>query len=79
MQLEKYIHNHSEPMPGRILHIAIDQDADLPFTNCKIEEVLSTSGEKINAVTIGLYHRGNLLVGNLRKDMWMCEVPYLMH
>ena len=79
MQLSKYIHNHSEPMPGRILHVAIDQNADLPFTDYQIEAVLSTSGEKINAVTMGLYHRGKLLVGNLRKDMWMCDVPYLMY
>ena len=78
-QLLKYIHNHSEPMPGKIMHIAIDQSSDLPFTNCKIEEVLSTSGEKINAMTTGLYHRGKLLVGTIRKDMWMCEVPYLMY
>ena len=61
------------------MHIAIDQNhADLPFTNCKIEEVLSYSGESINAVSIGLYHQGKLL-GTMRKDMWMCDVPYLMY
>ena len=73
------MHNHSEPVPGRVLHIAIDQTAELPFTNCKIEAVLSTSGEKINAMTAGLYHRGKLLVGTIRKDMWICDVPYLMY
>ena len=61
------------------MHLAIDQSADLPFTDCKIEEVLSTSGDKINAVTTGLYHRGKLLLGTIRKDMCMCDVPYLMY
>ena len=74
------MHNHSEPMPGRILHVAIDQNAEMPFTaDCKIEAVLSTSGEMINAMTAGLYHRGKLLVGTIRKDMWMCDVPYLIY
>ena len=75
----KYIYNHTEPFPGRVLHIAIDQKSDEPFTDCKIEEVLSTSGVKINAVTIGLYHRGKLLLGTVRKDMMMCDVTYLMY
>ena len=66
-------------MPGRIIHVAIDQNSDLPFTDCKIEEVLSTTGEKINGVTTGLYHRGKLLLGTIRKDMWMCDVPHLMY
>jgi hypothetical protein len=79
MQISKYMHNHGVPIPGRILHIAIDQAAELPFTDCKIAAVLSTSGEKINAMTAGLYHRGKLLVGTIRKDMWMCDIPYLMY
>ena len=61
------------------MHIAVDQNADMPFADCKVEEVLSTSGEKINAVTTGLYHRGKLLLGTIRKDMWICDVPYLMY
>ena len=79
LQLLKYIHNHSEPMPGRVLHIAVDQNSNEPFTDCKIEEVVSTTGKWINAVTIGLYHRGKLLLGTVRKDMMLCEVPYLMY
>ena len=79
LQFFKYIHNHSVPMPGRVLQIAIDQDSNQPFTDCKIEEVMSTSGVIINAVTTGLYHRGKLLLGTIRRDMMMCDVPYLMY
>ena len=78
-QFNKYLYNHSEPMPGKIVHITIDQSVDLPFTDCKIEEVLSYSGESINGISMGLYHRGKLLLGTMRKDMWMCDVPYLMY
>ena len=49
-----YINNHSEPMPGKIMHIGIDQNADMPFTNSKFEEVLLHSGERINAIMTGL-------------------------
>ena len=73
------LYNHSEPMPGKVMHIAIDQNADLPFTDYKIEEVVSYSGESINAVSSGLYYQGKLLLGTIRKDMWMCDVPYLMY
>ena len=79
LQFFKYVTNHSEPMPGRVLHIAVDQNSDEPFTDCQIEEVVSTTGERINAVTTGLYHRGKLLLGTIRKDMMLCEVPYLMY
>jgi hypothetical protein len=80
-QFTKYLYNHSEPMPGKVVHITINQSADhdLPFTNSKIEEVLSYSGESINGISMGLYHRGKLLLGTMRKDMWMCDVPYLMY
>ena len=61
------------------MHIAINQNAELPFTDYKIEEVLSTSGENINAVSTGLYHRGKLFLGTMRKDMWMCDVSHLMY
>ena len=66
-------------MPGKVVHIAIDQYADLPFTSCEIEEVLSYSGESVNGISTGLYYRGKLLLGTIRKDMWMCDVPYLMY
>ena len=66
-------------MSGKIVHVAIDQNADLPFADCKIEEVLSYSGESINSISIGLYHRGKLLLRTIGKDMWMCDVSYLMH
>ena len=79
LQFGQYVYNHSVPMPGRILHIAIDEKSERPFTDCKIEEVMSNTGVKINAVTIGLYHRGRLLLGTIRKDMMMCDVPYLMY
>ena len=76
----EYVHNHSYPMPGRVVHLAIDQNSDQPFTDCKIEEVVSNSGENmINAITMGLYHRGKLLLGTIRKDMMMCDVPRLMY
>ena len=79
LKLIKYIRNHSIPVPGRVVHVAIDQYSDEPFTDCKIEEVVSNSGVRISAVTTGLYHRGRLLLGTVRKDMMLCEVPYLMY
>ena len=79
LQFFEYIHNHSKPMSGRVVHVAIDQTSELPFTDYKIEEVFATSGEKINAVTMGLYHRGKLLLGTIRKDMMICDVPYLTY
>ena len=60
-QFFKCLYNHSEPMPGKIMHIAIDQNADLLLTDYKLEEVLSYSGESINAVTTGLYQENYLL------------------
>lgn len=77
LEFYKYMHNHSVPLPGRVLHVAINQNSEKPFTNCNVEAVVSTSGVKIKAVTIGLYHRGRLLLGTVRKDMMTCDVPYL--
>lgn len=79
LQFFDYIHNHSMPSPGRILHVAVDEKSKLPFDSVKIEDVLTTSGERISAVSMGLYFRGKLLVGTVRKDMLICDVPYLMY
>ena len=78
-EIFKYVYNHTVPIPGKVFHIAIDQNSDQPFSDCKIEEVVSNSGVKINAVSSGLYHRGKLLLGTIRKDMMLCDVNYLMY
>ena len=72
--------NHDDPVAGRILHVAIDENAMLPFTDYKMEEVFSTDGtDGIGPLTVGLYHENRLLVGTIQKNMMLCNVEYLKY
>ena len=69
----------SIPVPGRILHVAIDQNAERPFDDYKVEEVFSTTGEKIGSTSGVVYHKHILLVGTIRTGMMVCNAPYLIY
>ena len=69
----------SIPVPGRILHVAIDQNAEMPFDEYKVEEVFSTTGEKIGGTSGVVYHKNKLLVGTIRTGMMICNVPYVIY
>ena len=68
-------------VPGRCLHLRLDQKAERPFDNVFIEEVFSSTGEDgmVGAVTGCVHANGKLVVGTVAKDMMVCDAPYLMY
>ncbi len=81
LETHNYFHDQSVPVASQILHVSIDQNADLPFTDYKIEEVFSSTGKDgvVGAVTGCVYTQGKLLVGTISRDMMLCDAPYVMY
>ncbi len=69
----------STPCGGRILHVPVNEGAELPFEEPRVEEVFSTSGRLISATSAGLYHNGKLLVGSIRTGVMLCEAPFTIY
>ena len=70
-------HNRSYLVKGRILHLPIMScdEQYLPFCSGElpIEEVFATDGSELGPTTIGLYSRGQMLVGTIASNMMYCE------
>ena len=71
----------SVAVPGRVVHIVMDETADDPFAEAKMEEVFATTGGEgeLKATTIGVYHNHTLVVGTIVHNMMVCDVPYLIY
>ena len=68
-------------MPGRVVHIAVNETADDPFADAKMEEVFATTGEEgeLKSCTVGVYHNHTLVVGTIFQNLMVCDVPYLIY
>ena len=75
----KYQKDHSVHVSSRILHVTVNEESALPFTNSQVEEVFASKGDIISATSVGAYHNGKLLVGTVMKDMLLCEVDFLLY
>ena len=71
----KYMADRSHPVEGRVLHIALSEEKDTPFSykHSKIEEVFETDGKEFGAVTIGVYSNNKLLLGTIGLDFMYCS------
>ena len=76
-----YFKDHSVAVASKCMHITVDQDAELPFSETSVEEVFSSSGEDgvVGAVSVCMYVTGRLVVGSICQDMMVCELPYLRY
>jgi len=71
-----YMHyDRTYPVEGRILHLATDEDDDVPFSSghLPIEEIFATDGTDFGPTTIAVYFRQQLLIGTIASDMIYCE------
>ena len=75
LKVDKYVHNQSYPVEGRILHIAVSEEEDLPFSSTKsiTDEVFATDGRELGATSVGLYFNRQLLIGTILGDMMYCK------
>ena len=77
--ISDYFLDHSVPIAGRVIHVAIDEESETPFSEYELEEVFATTGHQLSAPTIAIYHQGRLLIGTIMKDLMYCDAPHLMH
>jgi hypothetical protein len=70
-----YMADRSVPVEGRLLHIALSEEEDAPFSPrySKIEEVFETDGTEFGAVTIGVYSNNKLLLGTVGLNFMFCD------
>ena len=81
LQVSRHFHNRQVPIKSKILHIKVDQRAELPFDNVSIEEVFSSNAEDgvVGAVTGCVHFQGRLVVGTIMGDMMLCDAPYIRY
>ena len=62
-----------------MIHIAVNESSEQPFTGVEIEEVFATNGQEMTATSVGVYYNNTLVLGSMCGSMMVCEVSYLMY
>jgi hypothetical protein len=81
LKMTDYFKDRRVSVASKCLRVCLDQEAEFPFDNHTLEEVLSTTGEgeMVGTISVCMYTEGRLLAGSVGHDMLLCETPYLIN
>ena len=75
LSILSYMVDRSYPVEGRIYHISLNEDEELPFSykESNVEEIFETDGHVFGAVSISVYCKNKLLLGTIGLNLMFCD------
>ena len=70
----------SFPSPGSILHMTVNENSPLPFSESRVEEVFASDGEEVSTTSVlAIYYNHTLVIGSIHSGLTVYQVCYLMY